>query len=89
MTTLTANDMARALKAIGYDLSDIPSYRIEAGRILISIADNDEGEGEETIEELRRHLPEGATAEWTGNSDTSGDGDTTSDCALTWDTDEE
>lgn len=84
MNKLTANDMAPALKEIGHDLSGIPSYRIEDGRILISILDNEEGEGEETIEELRRNLPEGAAAEWTGNSDTSGDGEVTRDCEITW-----
>lgn len=82
---MTATDMVPALKSIGFDLSDIPEYRIEPGRIVIAIADNDDDEAEDAINKLRQNLPEGAKAEWTGNSDTSGDGDTTSDCAITWD----
>jgi len=81
---MTATDISPALKIIGYDLTDIPSYCIEQGRIVIAIADNDGDEAEKTLNKLRRHLPIGAAAEWTGNSDTNGDGDTTSDCAITW-----
>lgn len=81
----TPTGIASALESIGYDLSDIPEYRIEPGRIVIAIADNDDGgEAEQTITRLRKKLPAGATAEWTGNSNTSGDGDTTSDCAIRW-----
>jgi hypothetical protein len=83
--TMTATDMIPALKSIGYDLSDIPAYRIEAGRIVIAIADNDDDDSEDTINDLRKHLPAGASAEWTGNSDTNGAGHTTSDCEITWD----
>lgn len=85
---MTATDMTPALKSIGYDLTDIPDYCIEPGRIVIAIADNDDDEAEKTLNKLRRNLPVGATAEWTGNSDTNGDGDTTSDCAITWEEEE-
>jgi hypothetical protein len=85
MKTLTAQDIAPALESIGYDLTDIPAYRVEPGRIVIAIADNDGDDSEDTLADLRKNLPEGAKAEWTGNSDTNGDGDTTSDCAITWD----
>jgi hypothetical protein len=82
---MTATDMIPALKSIGYDLSDIPAYRIEPGCIVIAIADNDDDDSEDTLNDLRQNLPEGATAEWTGNSDTNEDGNTTSDCKITWD----
>ena len=84
--TTTPTAIATALESIGYDLSDIPGYRIEPGRIVIAIADNDDEEAKQTIDCLRGSLPTGANAEWTGNSNTSGDGDTTSDCAITWTT---
>ena len=80
---ITANITA-ALAAIGYDLGDIPEYRIQPGRIVIAISDNDDDESEATLAALRKALPASASAEWTGNSDTDGDGDTTSDCAITW-----
>lgn len=76
--------MEPALAAIGHSLSDIPSYRVEDGRILISIADNGEGEADETLRELVAALPDGAQAGWTGSSNTDHAGDTTSDCAITW-----
>ena len=85
----TTNTIAAALAAIGYDLGDIPEYRIQTGRIVIAISDDDDDESEATLATLRKHLPAGASAEWTGNSDTDGDGDTTSDCAITWDAAEE
>lgn len=81
---MTAQDLVPDLQAIGYDLADIPSHRIEPGRILISIADSITGEADWTITTLRRHLPKGATADWTNDSNTDGDGETTSDCAITW-----
>jgi hypothetical protein len=81
---MTATDMIPALKSIGYDLSDIPAHRIDLGRIVIAIADNDNDDSERTLTTLRQNLPKGATAEWTGNSDTDGDGNTTSDCVITW-----
>lgn len=74
--------MEPALAAIGHSLSDIPSYRVEDGRILISIADN--GEADETLRKLVAALPDGAQADWTGSSNTDHAGDTTSDCAITW-----
>ena len=83
-TSAATQEISRALEIIGHDLTDIPDYCIEPGRIVIAIADNDGEEAEKTIEKLRKNLPAGATAEWTGNSDTNGDGDTTSDCAITW-----
>jgi hypothetical protein len=80
--------IALALESIGYDLPDIPGYRIEPGRIIIAIGDNDdggdEGEAEQTIARLRRRLPAFASAEWTGASNTGGDGETTSDCEISW-----
>lgn len=81
MKNLTSADIIPALERIGYDLSDVPNYRVSPGRIMISIDDED---AEETLRELRANLPYGACAEWTGSSDTDGDGRTTSDCAITW-----
>lgn len=81
---MNATDISPALEIIGYALTDIPDYCIEPGRIVIAIADNDDNEAEKIIKKLRKNLPVGAKAEWTGSSDTSGDGDTTSDCAITW-----
>jgi len=81
---MNANDINPALKRIGYDINDIPAWHLQQGRIVIAIADNDEEEADRTLDRLRRHLPEGASAEWTGSSDTNGNGDTTSDCAITW-----
>lgn len=81
---MTSSDLIPALESIGYDINDIPSYQIQPGRIVIAIADNDDSESELTINDLRRNLPAGAKADWTGSSDTDGNGDTTSDCAITW-----
>ena len=81
---MTATNISPALESIGYDLTDIPDYCMQPGRIVIAIADNDDDEAEKTIKKLRRNLPKGAKAEWTGSSDTNGDGYTTSDCAITW-----
>ena len=78
------SEIASALQEIGYDLKDIPPYAMGPGYILLGVDDNDEGEADHTIQELRFHLPAGATVEWTGNSDTNGDGFTTSDCEITW-----
>ena len=83
---MKAIDMADALASIGYPLDDIPYHRITDGCITISVASDDEDESEETLAELRRNLPAGATAEWSGNSETDGDGYTTSDIEITWDT---
>lgn len=82
----TADYVESALESIGYSLSDLRSYAIEPGRILISIADNsgDEEDADATLDELRAALPANASADWTGNSNTGGNGDTTSDCEITW-----
>lgn len=81
----TAANMIPALKSIGYNMSDIPSHNIKPGRILVQIPDNDSDEADKILEKLRKNLPAGAKAEWTGNSDTCSDGETTSDCEITWD----
>jgi len=83
---MTTIDMADALDSIGITITDIPDYCITDGRIVISVADNEEGEGEETLAELRRNLPDGAKADWTGSSGADGYGDTTSDIEITWET---
>jgi len=57
MKTLTAQDIAPALESIGYDLTDIPAYRVEPGRIVIAIADNDGDDSEDTLADLRKNLP--------------------------------
>ena len=49
---------------------------------VYAIADNDAEESEETLAEINAALPDGYRAEWTGNSDTNADGDTTSDAAF-------
>jgi len=87
--TVRVEDIEPALASIGYSLSDLSRHAIEHGRILISIADNDEEEADQIITKLRAALPDGAKAQWTGNSDTSGEGVTTSDCEITWETETE
>ncbi len=73
-----------ALRMIGHDIDDIPAHRIEPGRILISVADNGGRAAHRILTKLRHHLPDGVSADWTGSSDTDGDGETTVDPAITW-----
>jgi len=84
MKTNIPQEIKSACAKIGHDVDDLPVCRLEAGRILLSVADNEEDEGEATMELLRAALPSLANAEWTGSSDTDGDGETTSDIAITW-----
>ena len=84
MKTNIPQEIKAAYSAIGHDVDDLPVCRLEAGRILLSVADNEEDEGDTTMGLLQAALPSWAKAEWTGSSDTDSAGETTSDIAITW-----
>jgi hypothetical protein len=72
-------EICQACATIGHPIADIPSYRIDPGRILLSVAEEDDA-----IDTLLRLLPPGASAAYTGSSDTDDDGETTVDLEITW-----
>lgn len=55
----------------------------DPGELIISVADED-AEGDEIPDFIADALPEWASAEWTGNGDSSGDGENTWDLRITW-----
>ncbi len=74
-----STQISQACAAIGHPIADIPPYRMEPGRILLSVAEEDNVMGT-----LLRLLPPGASAAYTGSSDTDDDGETTVDLEITW-----
>jgi len=73
------SEISTACSAIGHPIDDIPSYRIDPGRILLSVAEEDD-----IMTTLDRLLPSWASAEYTGSANTDGDGETTVDLEITW-----
>lgn len=74
-------EVVKALKWAFGPLFDATIY--EPGRLIISVADED-AEGDEIPDFIAAALPEWASAEWTGNGDSSGDGENTWDLQITW-----
>ena len=75
MTTDQTQIIRSALTTVGLEPDN---YQYGA----YAIADNDGDDAEKTLAALNSALPDGYKAEWTGNSDTAADGDTTSDAAF-------
>ena len=73
------SEISHACSAIGRPIDDIPSYRIDPGRILLSVAEQDD-----VMTTLNRLLPSWASAGYTGGSNTDRDGETTVDLEIIW-----
>jgi hypothetical protein len=83
---VTVADEAAVEAAIMSLLADSPDhFRDDDGDYVIHVSDNDEDEGTETLEALRRLLPAGWSADWTGDGNSDGDGYHTSDIRITRD----
>lgn len=50
--------------------------------LVVSVQDNEEEEGEESLGEIRALLGRGYWVDWTGDSRTDSDGDTSSDVSI-------
>lgn len=82
MSTMTKAEAEKAIMALGYDLA----RRSNTDAIYVALTDeggpdDPPSEADVAIEELRAALP-GLSVEWTGDSDTDGDGYTTSDVRI-------
>lgn len=78
------DEILAALDEAGYDAA-----AVSGSRVIVSVTTCDEDEDEDFDHsaipaEIAAVLPEWASASWTGNSQTDGDGETTSDLAITW-----
>lgn len=73
------SEICKACAAIGRPIDEIPSYRMDLGRILLSVAEEDN-----VMTTLDRLLPSWASAAYTGSANTGVDGETTVDLEITW-----
>jgi len=77
---ITIDDIKNAIRKTAWDfLAD--DGVAEEGKMTVSV---EESESDKCLAAIRKHLPEGATADFTGNSDTNADGDTTDDICIEW-----
>lgn len=79
---ITIDDIKNAIRKTAWDFLADDGTASE-GKMLIAV---DESESDECLAAIRKHLPEGATADFTGDSDTNTDGDTTDDIRIEWPT---
>jgi len=75
---MTLETILSAIRKAGY--SDMVADKSD-DTVTVSIIDT---EADECLAALRKTLPEGATAEFTGSSNTDADGDTTEDIRIQW-----
>ncbi len=67
-------------------LGELPKWcERDDGDYVIHVSDGGEDEGTETLAELRRMLPAGWSADWTGDVSTGADGENESDIRITRD----
>ncbi len=65
-------------------LGELPKWcERDDGDYVIHVSDGDEDEGTEALAELRRMLPAGWSADWTGDVNTGADGENESDIRIT------
>jgi hypothetical protein len=75
---MTLETILFAIKQAGY--SDMVADKSDES-VTVSIIDT---EANECLAAIRKNLPEGAQADFTGSSNTDGDGDTTEDIRIEW-----
>lgn len=75
---MTLETILSAINKAGY--SDMVADKSDDS-VTVSILDT---EAEECLTAIRKHLPEGAQADFTGSSNTDSDGDTTEDIRIQW-----
>jgi len=75
---MTLETILSAINKAGY--SDMVAYKSDDS-VTVSILDT---EAEKCLTAIRKHLPEGAQAEFTGSSNTDSYGDTTEDIRVQW-----
>lgn len=76
------DDIKNAIRKTAWDfLAD--DGQAEDGKMTVSV---DERESAKCLAAIRKHLPAGAVADFTGNSDTNAEGDTTDDIRIEWPT---
>jgi len=76
---MTLETILSAINEAGY--SDMVADKSN-DYVTVSISDT---EADECLAAILKHLPEGAQADFTGSSNTDGDGDTTEDIRIKWD----
>lgn len=75
---MTLETILSAINIAGY--SDMVADKSDDS-VTVSILDS---EAEECLTAIRKNLPEGAQADFTGSSDTDSYGDTTEDIRIQW-----
>jgi len=75
---MTLETILSAINKAGY--SDMVADKSDDS-VTVSILDT---EAEECLTAIRKHLPEGAQADFAGSSNTDSDGDTTEDIRVQW-----
>jgi hypothetical protein len=75
---MTLETILSAINQAGY--SDMVADKSDES-VTVSIIDT---EANECLAAIRKNLPEGAQADFTGSSNTDGDGDTTEDIRIEW-----
>lgn len=75
--------IANAIATLGYECHD-PRQHYSENRLDVFVPDTSESEGDAALEALRRALPRWAKANWSGDSSTTSDGDTSSSVTISW-----